>query len=68
MTIVFGLIAMVGIFGWIIGNPIAEQVNKLVKNAPMISTSISTSIQQLTEYVTQNKDNFPQELNDVIKK
>lgn len=68
LTIVFGLIAMVGIFGWIIGNPIAEQVNKLVKNAPMISTSISTSIQQLTDYVTQNKDNFPQQLNDVIEK
>ncbi|UZM99287.1 AI-2E family transporter [Lysinibacillus sp. MHQ-1] len=68
LTIVFGLIGIAGIFGWIIGNPIAEQVNKLVKNAPMISSSISTSIQQLTDYVLLNKDNFPQQVNDVIEK
>jgi len=72
LTIIIGLIAIAGIFGWIIGNPIAEQVNKLVKNAPMISAnisaSISTSIQDATDYLLQNKDNFPTQLKDIIDK
>ncbi|KOY80392.1 AI-2E family transporter [Lysinibacillus macroides] len=67
LTIIVGLIAIVGSFGWIIGNPIAEQVNKLVKNAPMIGASISSSIQEVI-YVLQNQDNFPKQLNDVIEK
>ncbi|PJO43462.1 AI-2E family transporter [Lysinibacillus xylanilyticus] len=62
LTIVIGLIALVGGFGWIVGNPIAEQVNNLVKNIPMISASI----QDAADYVFKNKDNFPPQLKDFI--
>lgn len=65
LTIIVGLVAIVGSFGWIIGNPIADQVNKLVKNAPMISASVSSGIQSITDML-QNKDNLPPQLNDMI--
>ncbi|MGE7674663.1 AI-2E family transporter [Lysinibacillus sp. NPDC094403] len=62
LTIVIGLIALVGSFGWVVGNPIAVQVNNLVKNIPQISASI----QDAADYVFKNKDNFPPQLNDFI--
>ncbi|MFF2178262.1 AI-2E family transporter [Lysinibacillus sp. NPDC058147] len=62
LTIVIGLIALVGGFGWIVGNPIAVQVNNLVKNVPQISASI----QDAADYVLRNKDNFPPQLKDFI--
>ncbi|CAM5292466.1 AI-2E family transporter OS=Lysinibacillus sphaericus OX=1421 GN=LS41612_02180 PE=3 SV=1 [Lysinibacillus sphaericus] len=62
LTIVVGLIAIVVGFGWIIGNPIATQLNNLAKNAPMISSSI----QEAADYVFKNKDNFPPQLKDFI--
>lgn len=62
LTIVLGLIAIAGSFGWIIGNPIATQVNNLVKNAPMIGASI----QDAADYVLRNKDSFPPQLTDFI--
>lgn len=65
LTIVIGLIALVGGFGWIVGNPIAVQVNNLVKNVPQISASI----QDAADYVLkmfENKDNFPPQLKDFI--
>lgn len=65
LTIVIGLIALVGGFGWIVGNPIAVQVNNLVKNVPQISAGI----QDAADYVFKmfkNKDNFPPQLKDFI--
>lgn len=62
LTIVVGLIAIVVGFGWIIGNPIATQLNNLAKNAPLISSSI----QEAADYVFKNKDNFPPQLKDFI--
>jgi len=62
LTIVVGLIALVGSFGWIVGNPIAVQVNNLVKNVPQISASI----QDAADYVLKNRDNFPPQLKDFI--
>lgn len=62
LTIVVGLIALVGSFGWIVGNPIAVQVNNLVKNVPQISASI----QDAADYVLKNRDNFPPQLKDLI--
>ncbi|KMY33907.1 AI-2E family transporter [Lysinibacillus xylanilyticus] len=62
LTIIIGLIALVGGFGWIVGNPISVQVNNLVKNVPMISASI----QDAADYVFKNKDNFPPQLKDFI--
>ena len=51
LTIVIGLIALVGGFGWIVGNPIAVQVNNLVKNVPQISASI----QDAADYVFKTR-------------
>ncbi|MGE7946140.1 AI-2E family transporter [Lysinibacillus sp. NPDC093688] len=62
LTIVIGLIALVGGFGWIVGNPIAVQVNNLAKNVPQISASI----QEAADYVLKNRDNFPPQLKDLI--
>ncbi|MET4561346.1 AI-2E family transporter [Lysinibacillus parviboronicapiens] len=62
LTIVVGLIALVGGFGLIIGSPIATQVNNLVKSAPMIGASI----QDASEYVLRNKENFPPQLTSFI--
>ncbi|MEQ6354683.1 AI-2E family transporter [Lysinibacillus sp. M3] len=62
LTIIVGLIALVGSFGWIVGNPIAVQVNNLVKNVPQISASI----QDAADYVLRNRDNFPPQLKDLI--
>jgi len=62
LTIVVGLIALVGSFGWIVGNPIAVQVNNLAKNVPQISASI----QDAADYVLKNKNNFPPQLKDFI--
>lgn len=65
LTIVVGLIAIVVGFGWIIGNPIATQLNNLAKNAPLISSSI----QEATDYVFSlfsNKDNLPPQITDFI--
>ncbi|GLC89483.1 AI-2E family transporter [Lysinibacillus piscis] len=65
LTIILGMVAIVGGFGWIIGNPIAIQINNLVKSAPMISASI----QDATDYVLEslkNRDNFPPQLKQFI--
>ncbi|MFJ8513994.1 AI-2E family transporter [Lysinibacillus xylanilyticus] len=62
LTIIIGLIALVGGFGWIVGNPISVQVNNLVKNVPQISASIQDAV----DYVFKNKDNFPPQLKNFI--
>lgn len=62
LTIVVGLIAMMVGFAWIIGNPIATQLNNLVKNAPMIGASI----QDATDYVFSNKDKLPPQVTQFI--
>ncbi len=62
LAIVVGLIALVGGFGMIIGSPIATQVNNLVKSAPMIGASI----QDASEYVLRNRENFPPQLTTYI--
>ncbi|MFJ7737059.1 AI-2E family transporter [Lysinibacillus sp. NPDC097287] len=63
LTIVIGLVALVGGLLFIIGSPIATQVNNLVKAAPMIGEEI----QKALDYVTSNKENFPPQLNELIE-
>ncbi|MEG0261353.1 MAG: AI-2E family transporter [Lysinibacillus sp.] len=63
LTIIVGLISIVGGFLFLIGSPIATQVNNLVKAAPMISVEI----QKALDYVTSNQENFPPQLNELIK-
>lgn len=62
LAIVIGLMAIAVGFGWVVGNPIAEQLNKLVKNIPMISKGI----QDATDYVVRNMENFPPQLKEMI--
>ena len=45
-----------------IGNPIASQVNNLVENAP----SIAQSIQDTADYVMDNKDHLPPQIEDFV--
>ncbi|WP_431028281.1 AI-2E family transporter [Lysinibacillus sp. LZ02] len=45
-----------------IGNPIATQVNNLVKNAPMIATNI----QETTDYIINNRDNLPPQVGEFV--
>lgn len=46
----------------IIGNPIAEQVNRLVQNAP----SIGDKIMDTTDFILENKDNLPPQVENFI--
>ena len=62
LTIIVGLVAIVGGFLFIIGSPIATQVNNLVKAAPMIGEEI----QKALDYVLRNRENFPPQLEDFI--
>lgn len=63
LAIIVGLVVVVGSIIWIIGSPIATQVNALVKSAPMIGGKI----QEALDYVLNNKENFPPQLKDLIE-
>lgn len=62
LTILLGLVALVGGLLFAIGSPIATQVNNLVKAAPMIGGEI----QEALDYVLDNKEHFPPQLTDLI--
>ena len=63
LAILVGLVVVVGSIIWIIGSPIATQVNALVKSAPMIGGKIQNAL----DYVLNNKENFPPQLKDLIE-
>lgn len=59
------LILLVVVFGGVsmmVGEPIAEQLNNLVKAAP----SIANEIQLAIDYILANKSDFPTQLEDAI--
>lgn len=59
------LILLVGIITGLIlmfGSPLATQVNNLVKNAPTISTNIQNSV----DYVLENWDSLPPQLEESV--
>ena len=59
-TIIILLAGLVTGFLLLIGNPIATQVNNLVKNAP----TIAASIQDTADYIIANKDNLPPQVEE----
>ena len=62
LTIVLVLAALLTGFLMLIGNPIATQVNNLVNNAP----SIEQNIQEATNYVLDNRENLPPQIEEFI--
>lgn len=62
LTIVILLSGLVTSLLLIIGNPITDQVNKLVKNAPYIGEKMMDA----ADFVLENKDNFPPQVEEFI--
>lgn len=62
VTIVLLLAALATGFLLLVGNPIANQINNLVKNAP----TIATSIQEAADYVLDNRDNLPPQVEEFV--
>lgn len=61
-SIVLLLIALITGFTFLVGNPIATQVNRLVNNAPYIADKL----QEATDYVLANKDNLPPQVKQTV--
>ena len=61
-TILVLLVGVVSGLLLMVGNPIASQVNKLVDNAP----TIAANIQETADYVMDNSDRLPPQLEDLV--
>lgn len=61
-TIVLVLAGLVTGLLLIIGNPIAEQVNRLVQNSP----NIGDKIMEATDFILENKDNLPPQVENFV--
>lgn len=61
-TIIVVLLGLLAGFLLLIGEPISNQVNNLVKNAP----SIGREIQEAADYVLDNRDNLPPQVEDFV--
>ncbi len=61
-TIVLVLAGLVTGLLLIVGNPIAEQVNRLVQNSP----NIGDKIMEATDFILENKDNLPPQVENFV--
>ncbi|MEJ9280220.1 AI-2E family transporter [Ureibacillus thermosphaericus] len=61
-TIVLVLAGLVTGLLLIVGNPIAEQVNRLVQNSP----NIGEKIMEATDFILENKDNLPPQVENFV--
>lgn len=61
-SILILLVGLVAGFLLIIGTPISNQVNNLVTNSP----HVATTIQETTDYILENKDTFPPQVEEFI--
>lgn len=61
-TIFVLLIGLLAGFLLLIGNPISEQVNNLVKNAPYLGQKI----EELANYILDNQDNLPPQVSEFV--
>ncbi|MED3662223.1 AI-2E family transporter [Ureibacillus sp. FSL K6-8385] len=61
-AIVLALAGLVTGLLFIIGNPIADQVNRLVENAP----TIGDKIMDVKDFILENKDNLPPQVENFI--
>ncbi|MGB3101138.1 MAG: AI-2E family transporter [Psychrobacillus psychrotolerans] len=63
---ILSVFAVIGLIGWLfyalIGPPLTEQVNKLVKNTP----EIVEDVEQFTKYALSQKDLLPETLQDTV--
>lgn len=64
LSILIAVAAIIWIFMSIIGPPVMNEVNKLVKSAPHIAKEITIQ----TEYLWQHREDFPPQLNEMIDK
>jgi len=64
LTILISVTAILWIFLSIIGPPVMKQVDNLVQSTPYIAKEITIQ----TEYILKHRENFPQQLNDMIDK
>lgn len=64
LTILLSVVALVWVFGAIVGPPVMRQVDNLVKNAP----GFAKEIQSTVSYLLQHRDAVPQQLDDAIEK
>lgn len=64
LTILISVAAVIWLFISIIGPPVMNQVNNLVNYAPSIAKEITVQ----TEYVFQHREDFPEQVNDMIDK
>ncbi len=64
LAILVSLVAVMWLFVSIIVPPVIHQVDNLVKSAPDIAREVTNK----TEYVLQNRENFPEQLNKMINK
>lgn len=62
VTIVLLLAALATGLLLLVGNPITTQVNNLVNNAP----TIATSIQEVADYILDNRENLPPQVEEFV--
>ncbi|WP_318614768.1 AI-2E family transporter [Sporosarcina sp. YIM B06819] len=67
LAILISVAAVVWLFISIIGPPVINQVNNLVKSAPYIAKEITIQSENLLD-VLQHREDFPEQLNDMIDK
>ncbi len=67
LTILISVAAVIWLFISIIGPPVIDQVNKLVESAPGIAKEITVQTENLLD-VLQHREDFPEQLNDMIDK
>lgn len=61
-TILLLLVGVITGFTFLVGNPIATQINRLVHNAPYIGEKL----QEATDYVLANRNNLPPQVEEII--
>ena len=64
LTILISVVALIWVFVAIVGPPVVQQVDNLVKNTPHIAKEITNR----TEYLLQHRDDLPPQFNDAIEK
>lgn len=63
LTVLVILVALIAGFLLMVGDPITKQVNNLVENAPMLATKL----EEVADYVTENRKNLPPQVEEFIE-
>lgn len=62
LTVIILLVGLLAGFLFLVGDPISKQVGKLVENAPYIGEKIV----ETAEFITENQDNLPPQVEEFI--